>query len=180
MAKFILGLTACSLILGFVYKILYITPNVMQHEETGNATERYGVTIKNTTLVGTDERNRRYNIVSKTTHKSNDDSYHMQDLKMLYDLGKQKLHMTSQHGLMDDASQILKLKDNVVMIYDGFLLHGNQIDLDLKNTASSSNEEVTLSRGGSVIKADKFEASNDSNVMRFEGHVTTHIKLTDF
>jgi LPS export ABC transporter protein LptC len=180
LSKGTMGVIISIIILGLIYEILRTQPNHTESDEKSMHHDKYGITITNTVLEGSDHEGRSYNISSKTTHKSDDGMYYMQDIDGKYDLGVGQLSMTSRFGTMDDVHQILKLKDNAAMSYDGYLLRANQLDVDLKNRASKGDSGVTVLHAGSLITADSFDASSETNTIRFTGHVTTHLKFVDF
>lgn len=179
-SKILAGLVVCLLISSFGYKMLRKSDDASESESSKNTHNQYGIKVIDTVFEGFDTHGREYNIASKSMLKANGGTYYMNDVIGQYDLQEQKLDIKSLSGEMDDASKILKLKDNVVMLYDGYSLYTDQLDVDLKLMIAKNDNKVTALRGNSAIKADRFDAESDSGIIRFEGNVTTHLKLTDF
>ncbi len=179
-SKVLSAIGMVTMILWVGYTIFWSKDKVEEERHENKTPAGHSISMVDSLFEGSDQNGKDYQIASKSVLKTGADLYSLDTIVGRYDLGQVALDMKARTGEMDEAKKLLKLIDDVVVEYSGYLLKTSQMDVDLTKMSAKNNNEVSILYHHSNIRADKFEADSDANIVHFEGHVLTHFKLSDF
>ncbi len=147
------------------------------HKEAKRAHE---ISIVNSVFEGSDEKGISYKVASNTVLKTGADSYALGSVSGRYEAGTSGVNLKAHSGEMDDGKKLLKLAYDVILEYSEFLLKTDHMNIDLETMAADNDDKVNVLYRNSTITADKFSANSEANRVHFHGHVSTHLKMSDF
>jgi hypothetical protein len=179
-SKALSALALVALILWIGYVIFWNEEKISQEKHPDKEVARHAVSIVDSIFEGSDKNGKDYKVASESVLKTGVNLYDLEVIAGHYDLGSMGIEMKANFGKMDDGKKLLKLIDDVVIEYSGYLLKTTQMDVDLTKMAAKNDREVSILYRHSNIRADRFSADTDANIVHFEGHVVTHFKVSDF
>lgn len=168
---------------------IYTKPNDVEYHSTEsqaliplstNNTENYGLTIVKSVFDGMNKGHEPYKIKADTAVKIAEEIYKLENIEAVYLLNNGTLSIKSSQGVLNDTSKLIRLTEKVNMLYQGYLLNTQQLELDLATKKAESNSVVDINYKNSQITANGFEANDKNNIVHFYGNVHTIINPDDF
>jgi lipopolysaccharide export system protein LptC len=90
--------------------------------------------------------------------------------------GGERTKISADSGVYDNASEHMRLTDNIVIGNGRFDIRLRSADIDFKTGLYRSSEPIEVQMGsGTTIRADRAEARNNGQELAFDGHVRTMI-----
>lgn len=144
------------------------------------ALSKYSLAVKNSVFESSDDYGKEYKLTAESAVKTENSLYDLEKVTGQYNIGLLGANFTALHGEMNEANKLLKLQNDVIIVYDGYLLKTNQINIDLASRSAQSDEKVNLLYLDSNLSADKFSLDSNTEKLYLEGNVISHFKISDF
>jgi len=154
----------------------------LAHDSTPTKTlaAKHEVEISAPVFEGFDKNGKSYQLASKSLTKIDKNFYDLDKVDGKYNLGWGDVDLSASKGTVNEGGKLLYLLNDIVIAYSEYLIKTNQMDIDFTTMSAKNNNEVNVLYRNSDIKADKFSADSDSDIIHFEGNVITHFKVSDF
>jgi lipopolysaccharide export system protein LptC len=142
---------------------------------------KYEIKILNSTFNGLNKNLNPYQINSMQAIRTLDNNYLLETIDAKYTINpEEELLINAENGVLNEATQILKLQNNVQFFLGEGALKTQEAELNLLNRETSSNAGVIFFYKNSQLKSESFQSTDDNNIINFEGNVSTIIETSDF
>lgn len=184
--KYGLLFSAVSLLLLLLYSLSFKANNHENYElierkldSKNNVSKNYKMKIKNSIYEGYTNNNSPYKFFADNIEKDANDSYELSSVTGNCNFSKKPIDLSAKNAKIDEKTNLVLLKNDVRIMYEGLVLSGPEILLDLKNSYVESLNGVEVDFDNSNIKANKFHTIDKDEEVIFEGDVKTKINLKD-
>lgn len=185
----IITLIGISIVIYYIYISFKITSNdskksadsisgklVDKHDKS-----KYEIKILNSTFKGLNDNLDPYQINTAQAIRTLDNNYLLEVINAKYAINSdEELVINAKNGILNEATQILKLHNNVQFFLGESTLNTQEAELNLLNKETSSNAGVLLFYRNCKLKANNFKSIDNNNIINFHGKVSTIIDTSDF
>jgi lipopolysaccharide export system protein LptC len=143
--------------------------------------KNYEIILQSLIFEGVNKDFEPYKIMAYSAIKTSTNKYKLNQVNARYPIdNKNYLSIIAKYGTIWEDDQLIKLRDNVQLSYDGLLFNSDNIVINLLKKEVTSDVAMGLLYKNSKITADSFTSQDNNNIVVFKGNVMTKIHISDF
>lgn len=159
-------------ILFIIVSLIYLASNYMLRSEKSEKVLNTISQITATDTVFSSTGKNSYKIIAKHVVQSKEGVYFLNTISGIYDLeNKDEIDMSARSGYFDSVLDKAQLENDVKIMYLGYDIKSDILNLDLKHYAASSPTNVHVEGVNGSIDADNFTTTEKFNQIIFHGNV---------
>lgn len=148
---------------------------------TSPQVSNYEIAITNSIFEGVNRDMQPYKISANSAVKMKDNLYKLRQINGVYKFSDDNLLIYANEGLIDDGIKLITLTDNVMFVFNGIKCITDKLQMNLLDKQVTGDAKVTITHhSNSLIQADKFFASGNTNIVKLSGNVKTKINISNF
>jgi LPS export ABC transporter protein LptC len=187
--------TGCILVAGFTFFLIVIFSffNILETRKNEmralkdikfsnlNLKSDSTVNVKELSITGKSSSDSKYELTAGEANKDTQGVVQMKDVEFFYTKEglEDKLKITSAVGEMKEQEKLINIESPVKLDFMDYHVETNKLEIDLKNNSAKSNSPITATKGNSLFKADKFNTTENSEIIYLNGNVKASIHLSD-
>jgi LPS export ABC transporter protein LptC len=139
------------------------------------------ISIKDLVLSGKSSKDSNYHLTASEANKNLQGIIEMKDIEFAHSKEgqKDKIIITSDSGLMREEEKLIHIDSIAILRFSDYIVQASKLDIDLKDNTAQSNSAITVTKGNSFLKADRFSTANNSQIIHLNGNVKASINLSD-
>lgn len=157
----------------------FVTEDLDTNKPT-NIPKDFNLNMNNSIFEGLDKNKKPYKIVADRVTKQNNNIYNLNGIMAKHNILNSDLQILAKNGILDEATKLLVLSENVKVTFNNLILTANKINFNLNSNIVSSQHPVEVNFQNSTIKALSFSTDDSNNIINFEGNVVSTLNINDF
>lgn len=121
-----------------------------------------------------------YRIFAESINKASGDTYNLNRISGIYNLeNTENITINAINCALNQEEDSAKLRKDVKIGYENYLMITDKMDIDLKNKSAKNNDFVMIIGNNAKISADRFKTNEDFCEVTFDGNVRGHFNLSN-